>query len=106
MLYTLNELHERKEVIRKLTKKRRKELSVYGGVICDMAGLCSYDEYIEFMNSLTDDEFVGNYLILLMNEEGYSIWTKLIDDNVAFEDVIKSCNGEYFMDEYRRRIEA
>ena len=33
MLYTLNELHERKEVIRELAKKRRKELTVYGGVI-------------------------------------------------------------------------
>lgn len=106
MLYTLNELHERKEVIRELAKKRRKELTVYGGVICDMTGLCSYDDYIELINSLTDDEFVGNYFTLLMNKEGYDVWTKLIDDNVAFEDVIKSFNSEYFMNEYRKKIEA
>lgn len=106
MLYTLNELHERKEVIRELAKKRRMELTVYGGVMCDRTSLCSYDEYVEFMNSLTDDEFVGNYFTLLMNEAGYNIWTKLIDDNVPFEDVINTLHNEEFMNEYRKKIEA
>ena len=106
MLYTLNDLHERKEVIKELAKKRRRELTVYGGVMCDMAELCSYDEYTKFMNSLTDDEFVGNYFTLLMNEVGYNIWTKLIDDNVPFEDVIKTLHNEEFMNEYRKKIEA
>ena len=106
MLYTLNDLHARKEVIKELAKKRRRELTVYGGVMCDMAALCSYDEYVEFMNSLTDDEFVGNYFTLLMNELGYNIWTKLIVDSVPFEDVIKTMHNEDFMNEYRKKIEA
>ena len=86
--------------------KGRRELTVYGGVMCDMAALCSYDEYVEFMNSLTDDEFVVNYFTLLMNEPGYNIWTKLIDDSVPFEDVIKTMHNEDFMNEYRKKIEA
>ena len=61
-MITGKELYSNIEVIRKFAKMYRPELTIIGGVIGEENGVIKCDDYIEAMNKLSDDEFVGNYL--------------------------------------------
>ena len=87
-MMTEKELYSNIEVVRKFTKMYRLELTIINGVIGEENGLMKCDDYIEAMNKLSDDEFVGNYLISVMNPGAIDIYRESIQNGLQLDKLI------------------
>ena len=84
-MMTGKELYSNIEVIRKFTKMYRPELTIIGGVIGEENGVIKCDDYIEAMNKLSDDEFVGNYLTAALNPWAIDIYRESIQNGLQLD---------------------
>ena len=82
------ELYSNIEVIRKFTKMYRPELTIINGVIGEENGVIKCDDYIEVMNKLSDDEFVGNYLAAALNPWTIDIYRESIQNGLQLDKLI------------------
>ena len=87
-MMTEKELYSNIEVVRKFAKMYRPELTIIGGVIGEENGLMKCDDYIEAINKLSDDEFVGNYLISVMNPGAMDIYRESIQNGLQLDKLI------------------
>ena len=87
-MITVKELYSNIEVIRKFTKMYRPELTIIGGVIGEENGFIKCDDYIEAMNKLSDDEFVGNYLVAVSNPGAMDIYRESIQNGLQLDKLI------------------
>ena len=87
-MMTEKELYSNIKVIRKFAKMYRPELTIIGGVIGEESGLMKCDDYIEAVNKLSDDEFVGNYLISVMNPGAMDIYREFIQNGLQLDKLI------------------
>ena len=87
-MMTGKELYSNIKVIRKFAKMYRPELTIIGGVIGEENGLIKCDDYIEAMNKLSDDEFIGNYLSAVMNPGAMDIYRESIQNDLQLNKLI------------------
>lgn len=102
-MFTYEDIKSNYETIKEMCKKYRKELTVYGGVLGEHTGLLDCSEYVKFMNELSFEEFVGNFLTGLLNEDVISIYRDVLDGETAFED-LTSLYGEDVKDNYLEEL--
>ena len=99
------EMKKRQATIKEYCKMFRKELTIFGGIVGEHFGLLEFDEYIRFMNELTEDEFEGNYLQNISNEMYYDFTKKLVDGEITFIEYVEEVNEaftERFVEEMKR----
>ena len=91
MKFTKNDLNENYAIIAEFCKYYRNELTVFGAFIGEDAGLVNHKDYIEFLDSLSFDAFVGNYLTNLLVPDSIDLYKKVLNDGIdiweAFESV-------------------
>ena len=87
-MMTEKELYSNIEVVRKFTKMYRLELTIINGVIGEENGVMICDDYIEAMNKLSDDEFVGNYLTAAINPGAIDIYRESIQNDLQLNKLI------------------
>ena len=107
MNYTFDVLNKRYEVIGKFCEEYKNELTVMSGILAENYGLCNYDEYIKFVNSLTDEVFIGNYLTALMNDVCIDYYSQILDGKMTFvEFVERSTFSKSIANIYLEKIES
>ena len=96
MNYTLDILNKNYEVVKQFCEEYRSNLTVLAGVLAEQCGLCDYDGYVEFVNSWTDDVFVGNYLTALMNPVAMNYYSQVINGEMTFVEFVEdsTCSKE------------
>ena len=102
-MMTGKELYSNIKVIRKFAKMYRPELTIIGGVIGEENGFIKCDDYIEAMNKLSDDEFVGNYLVSVSNPGAMDIYRESIQNGLQLDKLIWMYNT-ISQNEIRKRI--
>lgn len=104
-MFTYENMKSNYETIKEICEKYRKELTVYGGVLGESIGLIDCSEYVKFMNELSFEEFVGNFMSGLLNEDVISIYRDVLDGNSTFEEIV-SLSGEdvknYYLEELKK----
>lgn len=105
--FKIKDVESNYETIKKFCAKYRKELTVYGGILGEHIGLVSCDEYIEFMNSLSFDTFVGNYCSALLTNT-CNIWYRpILKGENTFEEMIESSlYGDNILKDYYEKMES
>lgn len=85
------ELQQRFEIIKGFCQKYRKELTAASAVIGENF-IKNFDResYIEFMNNLNDDTFTGNFLTALYQDEGISVYEKILNGEMTWKDYLDS----------------
>ena len=106
-MLTYNEMKSNHEVIKSFCCQNRLALTIAGGIMAENMRAASRDEYIRFMNELTIDEFVGNYLTALLQSVCIDAYRKVNDAEIGFYDFIEQYMGkqvrkelEKYMKEY------
>lgn len=85
------ELQRRYEIVKGVCQKYRKELTALSAVIGeDFGENFDRESYIKFMNNLNDDEFTGNFLIGMTEDECISVYEKILNGEMTWEDYFKS----------------
>ena len=102
-MFTYENMKSNYEIIKEICEKYRKELTVYGGVLGEHAGLIDCSEYVKFMNELSFEEFVGNFMTGLLNEDVISIYRDILDGVNTFEE-ITSVYGEDIKNNYLEEL--
>ena len=87
-MMTGKELYSNIKVVRKFAKMYRPELTIINGVIGEENGVMICDDYIEAMNKLSDDEFVGNYLTAAINPGAIDIYRESIQNDLQLDKLI------------------
>lgn len=85
---TGKKLYSNIKVIRKFAKMYRPELTIISGVIAEESELMKCDDYIEVINKLSDDEFVGNCLSAVMNPGAMDIYRESIQNGLQLDKLI------------------
>ena len=102
-MMTGKELYSNIKVIRKFAKMYRPELTIIGGVIGEESGLMKCDDYIEAINKLSDDEFVGNYLSSALIPWAIDIYRESIQNDLQL-DKLTWMHGTILQNKIRERI--
>ena len=102
-MMTGKELYSNIKVIRKFAKMYRPELTIINGVIGEENGVMICDDYIEAINKLSDDEFVGNYLSSVMNPGAMDIYRESIQNDLQLDKLIRMFST-ILQNEIRERI--
>ena len=85
MKYDYKKMKENYEVIRKVCEKYRNEFTAFCAAYGFEIGLFNEcNDYISFMNELTFDEFVGNQMAGLLDENMINIYKRIISGDLAF----------------------
>lgn len=87
------------EVISQVCKRYRKELTIYQGAIIDKHSYLGVDVngYIEFMNTLSLDIFIGNMLSDLLNPVSIDVYKQLLTNELTFEEFVKKMADVYYV---------
>lgn len=88
MLNNLEAMKHNHDLITAVCKKYRKELTIVASEVSEYYGITDRKTYEEFFNSLSFDEFVGNYLVALFNPE-ISLYEELLNDEITFMEYVK-----------------
>lgn len=104
MLYNLKTMKEEHEIIKEFCIKFRTELTIAAGIIGEIIELVNYDDYVEFMNDLSDDEFVGNYLTALLNGISVTWYRPILDGEKMFEDFLAENMDKEQINLYREKL--
>lgn len=79
------------KVISQVCKMYRKELTIHQAVFI-MDNIPEYvgiNDYIEFMNTLSLDAFIGNMLYEMLNSESMDILKQLLTNELTFEEFVE-----------------
>lgn len=105
MKYDYKKMKENYEVIRKVCEKYRNEITAFGAAYGFKFGLFNEcNDYILFMNELTFDEFVGNQMVGLLDENTINIYKRIISGDLTFDAYIKNTFGEKIFNDYLELI--
>ena len=70
------------EIIKEVCTRYRKEMTVFSAVVGNKySNAIDLEEYTNFMNQLSLDMFIGNYLCALYNEETINLYLRLLEIN-------------------------
>lgn len=82
------------EVIKTFCVQNRYALTVVGGITAEALNLSTYEDYTKFLEELTMDEFVGNYLTALFNENALEGYRKVNTGEIGFYDFLDKYVGK------------
>ena len=90
-MFNRKDLEANYEVISQVCKRYRKELTIYQAAIIDKFPCLDVDVngYIEFMNTLSLDIFIGNMLCGLLNPVSMDIYKQLLTNELTFEEFVE-----------------
>ena len=105
MKYDYKKMKENYEIIRKVCKKYRNEITAFGAAYGFKFGLFNEcNDYISFMNELTFDEFVGNQMVGLLDVGAINTYKRMISGDLTFEDYVKNTFDEIILKKYLELI--
>lgn len=104
MMYDLKTMKENYEIIKEFCGKYRTELTIAAGILGESMGMINCDEYIKFSNSLSIDEFVGNYLVGLINGTVDEYYRPILNDEKTFEEMLDDTLDEELLNLYREKL--
>lgn len=81
----IKELNERFAIISEITKKYRDELTDFQGDLVERTNQCKKKDYVKFMNSLSEDVFIGNLMSTILIGVGYDDFKKILDGEMSME---------------------
>ena len=82
------EMERRYSIISEFCEKYRKELTEYGGKAANEFELSDSQSYIDFMNEMSEDVFVGNYLVGLFNDTAIQDYEDILNEKRSVEDLL------------------
>lgn len=88
MKYTRKDLERNYDIIESFCIKYRRELTAFGAFAAEDGGLMDHKEYIDFMDNLGINSFVGNYLMMLMQDEAIDLYKKVLDGADFYETFV------------------
>lgn len=92
-MYTYETFKSNYEVVKNFCAKYRKEITdMQARVMIDL-GMSTYSEFNKFMNELTFDEFVGNQLMGVSNNETIEMYQKILDGEMEIGELVRLCIG-------------
>lgn len=94
-MYTYEAFKSNYKVIKDFCAKYRNELTDMQAKVMITLGMSTYSDFIKFMNELTFDEFVGNQLMAVTNNESIEMYQKILDGEMEFEELAELCIGSY-----------
>lgn len=91
-MMTVADLRHNHEVIKEFCTRYRTELTVFGGFYGEWfdGNTINHKEYIEFMNDVSIDTFVGNYYFGLTNKVVIETYQKVLDGELDIYDFLKT----------------
>ena len=102
MNYT--EMKSNHEVIKTFCAQNRYGLTVTAGVLAESIYLADRHEYMQFMNDLTMDEFVGNYLTALLNNAAIEFYRQVNNGELGFLDFVEKTVGKSVRDSVQKEM--
>ena len=103
-MFTYEDIKTNYETIKEFCKAYRAELTVYAGVFCEEFGGCTYSDYVKFMNELSDEEFVGNYLNGLLTDTPVTDFRPILDGEITFGEYVKKYVDENVVNTYYEKM--
>lgn len=105
MFANYDEMKSRHEVIKAFCAQHRYGLTVVGGVLAERNCLANREDYMKFLDDLTIDEFVGNYLTALLAPFAVDIYKRVLDSEMSFYDFVEQTGGKDVRDAVQEIIE-
>ena len=105
-MYTYEDMKQNYEIIKEFCKNYRKELTVYAGVLTEQYGGCTYSDYVKFVNELSEEEFLGNYLSGLLTDEPVNEFKQIINGEQTFVEYISKIVNDDVVKYYCEKMEA
>lgn len=105
-MYTYKDMKQNYEIIKEFCHFYREELTVYAGVLAEQWGGTTYSEYVNFMNELSEEEFLGNYLCGLLTDEPKNEFKKILDGEQTFVEYIGKVTNNDIVKDYCKKLEA
>ena len=104
-MLTYNEMKSNHEIIKSFCCQHRYGLTVVGGIMAEKMRLASRDGYIRFLNELSIDEFIGNYLTALFQGACIDAYRKVNNAEMGFRDFVEQYMGEQVRKELDKYME-
>ena len=82
------------EVIKTFCVQNRYALTVIGGIYAETMNLSTYEDYTKFLEELTMDEFVGNYLTAMFNQHALEGYQKVNTGEIGFCEFLDKYVGK------------
>ena len=100
MNYT--EMKSRHEVIKTFCAQNRYGLTVTAGVLAESNYLADRHEFMQFMDDLTMNEFVGNYLTALFSDTAIEFYRQVNNGELGFLDFVEKTVGKSVRDSVQK----
>lgn len=105
-MYTYKDMKQNYEIIKEFCHFYREELTVYAGVLAEQLGGTTYSEYVNFVNELSEEEFLGNNLCGLLTDEPKNEFKKILDGEQTFVEYIGKVTNDDVVKDYCEKLEA
>ena len=102
MNYT--EMKSNYEVIKSFCAQNRYGLTVTAGILAESNYLADRHEFMQFMDDLTMNEFVGNYLTALFNDTVIEFYRQVNNGKLGFLDFVEMTVGKSVRDSVQKEM--
>lgn len=102
MNYT--EMKSNYEVIKTFCAQNRYGLTVTAGVLAESNYLADRHEYMQFMDDLTMNEFIGNYLTALFSVTAIEFYRQINNGELGFLDFVEKTVGKSVRDSVQKEM--
>ena len=103
-MFTYEDIKTNYETIKEFCHSYRTELTVFAGVLCEKLGGVTYSDYVKFMNELSDEEFVGNYLTGLLTDAPVEDFRPILNGEKTFGEYVEDYVGEDIVNAYYEKM--
>ena len=79
-------MHKNVKIIKEFSAKYYKERMILSGVVCELIGACSCDDYMKIVGELNTDENIGNYMAGLTATYGVERMKQVLDGIITFDE--------------------
>ena len=102
MNYT--EMKSNYEVIKTFCAQHRYGLTVTAGILAESNYLADQHEFMQFMDDLTMNEFVGNYLTALFSDTAIEFYRQVNNGELGFLDFVEKIVGKSMRDSVQKEM--
>lgn len=82
------ELEERHDTIKEFGTKYRKEVIKFQAWVSEINGLCSSEDYKKLVDEWTLDEFIGNLMNGIPNDDAIQSYRKVLDGEQTIDEFL------------------
>ena len=102
MNYT--EMKSNREAIKTFCAQHRYGLTVTAGALAESIYAADRHEFMQFLDDLTMDEFVGNYLTALLNNAAIEFYRQVNNGELGFLDFVEKTVGKSVRDSVQKEM--